>query len=158
MKKGIIASAAAVAGTVAGAAAMGHIKGKEDARHKELADKHLAIMLMYNQWMITKQEGKSIITYFKDNHYKEIAVYGMSYVGERLLDELKDSDIKVRYAIDKKSDSICADIDLVSPDEKLDKVDAIVVTSNYYFDAIEEMLIEKVDCPIINFEDILYEI
>lgn len=158
MKKGTIASAVAVAGTVAGAAAMVHIKGKADARHKELADKHLAIMLMYNQWMITKQEGKSIVTYFEDNQYKEIAVYGMSYVGERLLDELRDSDIKVSYAIDRKSDSICADIDLVSPDEPLGKVDAIVVTSNYYFDAIEEMLMDKVDCPIINFEDILYEI
>ncbi len=158
MKKGIVASMAAIAGTVAGAAAVNHIKGKEDAKHKELADKHLAIMLMYNQWMITKQEGKSVVTYFKENNYKEIAIYGMSFVGERLLDELKDSEIKVKYAIDKRADTICADVEVVSPEDILEDVDAIVVTSNFYFKEIEDRLMEVVDCPILNFADILYEI
>lgn len=158
MKKGLLASITAITGAVAGAAAAEHIKGKDVAKYKELADKHLAIMLMYNQWMTTKQQGKSIITYFKENGYKEIAIYGMSYVGERVLEELKDSEINVKYAIDKKADSIYMDIEVITPDDVFDDVDVIVVTSNYYFDAIEEMLMEKVDCPIINFEDILYEI
>ncbi len=158
MKKGMVMIAATLAGGLAGAASVWKIKGKREAMAREYSDKHLSIMLMYNQWLATKQDGKSIVTFFKENGYNSIAIYGMSYVGERLLEELKDSEIIVKYAIDKNADRIYADVDVVSPDDSLDEVDAVVVTSNFYFDAIEEILQDKVDCPIINFEDILYEI
>ena len=42
------------------------------------------------------------------NVYKEIAIYGMSYLGERLADELAGSDITVKYAIDRNADNIYA--------------------------------------------------
>jgi len=158
MKKGMIAALSAMAGVVAGATGVWKIKGKSEIQFKEYADKHLAILLLFNQWMITKQEGKSIVTYFKKNGYQEIAVYGMSYVGERLLDELRESDVKVKYAIDKNADNIYVDMDVVMPGEQFEKVDAVVVTSNYYFEEIEESLGKKMDCPILNLEDILYEI
>ncbi len=158
MKKRMVMVATTLAGVVAGAAAVWKTKGKKEALAREFSDKHLSIMLMYNQWLVTKQEGKSVVTFFKEKGYNNIAIYGMSYVGERLLDELKDSDIIVQYAIDKNADHIYADVDVVSPEDVLDKVDAVVVTSNYYFDVIEESLRDKVDCPILNFEDILYEI
>lgn len=47
---------------------------------------------------------------------------------------------------------------MVTPDCYLDTVDAIVVTSITFFEEIEEMLKEKVDCPIISLDDILYEV
>ncbi len=158
MKKGMVMFASTLAGGIAGAVAMWKIKGKKEAVAREFSDKHLSIMLMYNQWLATKQEGKSVVSFFKENGYNSIAIYGMSYVGERLLEELKDSEIIVKYAIDKNADHIYADVDVVSPEDVLDEVDAVVVTSNFYFDAIEEKLQDKVDCPIINFEDILYEV
>ena len=40
----------------------------------------------------------------------------------------------------------------------LETVDAVVVTAITFFDEIEERLSEKVDCPIISLEDILYEV
>ena len=49
------------------------------------------------------------------------------------------------------------DIDIVGVNELSDDVDAIVVTAVTYFDEIEEMLSEKVSCPIISLEDIIYE-
>ena len=64
----------------------------------------------------------------------------------------------MRYAIDKNADMIYANVDVVTPDDELEPVDVIVVTAIYYFDEIEEDLSEKVDCPIISLEDILYEI
>lgn len=158
MKKGILASLTAMTGAAAGAAAAWKVKGKSTDEYREYADKHLEILLMYNQWLLTKQEGKSIVSYFKEQGYKEIAVYGMSHVGERLLDELKGSEVTVKYAIDRNADNIYAAVDVVQPDGKLDKVDAVVVTANYYFDDIEKIMCEKVDCPILNLEDILYEI
>ena len=37
-------------------------------------------------------------------------------------------------------------------------MDAVVVTVVYYFDAIEETLKQKVDCPILSLGDIVYEV
>lgn len=131
--------------------------GEAAKKAKNMSDKHLALFLMMNQWVKVKQEGKNLSAYFDKNGYKEIAVYGMSYAGETLIDELKDTDVSIAYAIDRNADSLYADVDVVTMKDELAKVDAIVVTAITFFDEIEEQLLEKVDCPIISLEDILYE-
>ncbi len=160
MKKrtiGILSTfAGAVAGAIGGAAATEKILGRID--YRQLANKHLAIMKLYDQWIRTKQEGKSVVDYFHNNEIKSIAIYGMSFVGQRLYEELKDSDIKVNYAIDKNASSIYADIDVIDPDGDLPTTDAIIVTAIYFFNEIEEILVKKTNSKILSFEDILYEI
>ena len=42
--------------------------------------------------------------------------------------------------------------------DQLTEVDAVVVTPIVFFNEIEKELSEKLDCPIISLEDILYEI
>lgn len=111
-----------------------------------------------NQWVKIKQEGKNLAAYFEKHGYKKIAVYGMSYAGETLVDELKGSDVEIAYGIDRKADTIYADIDVVSLEDSLESVDAVVVTAVTFFDEIEAKLCEKVECPIISLEDILYEV
>lgn len=74
------------------------------------------------------------------------------------VDEFKGTDITIVYGIDKNADSIYADVDVVSMEDVLDEVDAVVVAAITFFDEIEEKLSEKVDCPILSLENILYEI
>lgn len=81
----------------------------------------------------------------------------MSYAGERLLEELKGSRITVKYGIDKRSDEIYEDIELFSPDDDLEDVDAVVVTAIAYFEEIRDRLSVKMDCPVISLEDAIYE-
>ena len=82
----------------------------------------------------------------------------MNYVGQTLYEELKDSEIVVAYAIDKKADDIFVPVDILSPDDSLPEVDVIIVTAITFFDEIEELLIQKTDADIISMEDILYEV
>lgn len=158
MKKGI----SALLGMAAGAAAGGIAAGTTSAKKiKELAKQHAKICELYmafDRWLQIRQEGKTLAEYFTKNGYKTVAVYGMKELGERLLDELKDSGVTVSYGIDKNADAIYVDVDMVTPDKELAPVDVIVVTAITYFDEIEEMLREKVDCPIVSLEDILYEV
>ena len=49
-------------------------------------------------------------------------------------------------------------IDIVSPEDDLETVDVIVVTAITFYEEVKEQLSEKLDCPIISLEDILYEI
>lgn len=121
------------------------------------AEKHLAIIKVFNQWMIARQEGKSIADYLKENGKETVAIYGMSYLGERLYDELKESDIEVKYAIDRNAESICTDLDVYTLEDDLPEVDVIIVTAVYFYDEIEEMLEDRVDCVIFSLEDIVYE-
>lgn len=158
MKKLLASFLSAIMGFIAGASFIGKMKNKVNAKEKMMSNKHLSLFLMMNQWVQVKQEGKNLESYFEKNGYETIAIYGMSYAGERLYDELKNSKIKVKYGIDKKADGIYSEIDIVSPDDKLESVDAIVVTSIFFMDEIEEALSQKVSCPILSLEDILYEV
>lgn len=158
MKKGIVGITSALAGAALGAIGTSKIMGNSVTEWKNMSDKHLALFLLMNQWVKVKQEGKNLAEYFEREGYHEIAIYGMSYAGETFADEIQGSDVKIKYGIDKKADTIYAEFDVISPDEELEEVDAIVVTSITFFDEIEELLSKKVDCPIISLEDILYEV
>ena len=131
---------------------------EEKSKIQKTADKHFELFMLMNQWIKVKQDGKNIASFFESNGYKKIAIYGMSYLGEALIYELNKSNIEIAYGIDRSSDGIYVDINILSIDDFLDEVDAIVVTAITYFEEIKEILQDKVDCPIISLEDILYEI
>lgn len=158
MKKSIISVLSALTGAAIGSGIVGKISNDKTQKMKAMSDKHLALFLLMNQWVKVKQDGKNLSSYFEKNGYKKIAVYGMSYAGETLVDELKDTGVEVSYGIDKRADTLYADVDIVSIEDSLDDVDAVVVTAITFFDEIEDKLSEKLDCPIISLEDILYEV
>lgn len=158
MKKSIISVVSMLAGTVVGAGVIGKVEADRLYCAQKMSDKHLALFLLMNQWVKVKQEGKSLSSYFEKNGYKKIAVYGMSYAGETFIEELRNSNVEVVYGIDQRAGSIYADVDIISIESELEPVDAVVVTAITFFDEIEEKLREKVNCPIISLEDILYEV
>lgn len=158
MKKGVIGVISLLAGAASGALGVKHVEKKKVMTERGYANKHLALYKMMTQWVKAKQQGKSLASYFEENDYKKVAIYGMSYAGEALVEELKDSDIQIAYGIDKNANAIYTDMDVVTMDDDLKEVDAVVVTAITFFDEIEEELCMKIDCPIISLEDILYEI
>lgn len=157
MKKGVSLVLSALMGVAVGAGMIGKKMDEKRQMAQSYANKHLSLFIMMNQWVKVKQEGKNLSVYFEREGYQDIAIYGMSYAGKTLIDELKDTDIHVAYGIDKNAGTIYADVNIVTMEEQLEKVDAIVVTAITFFDEIEEKLIEKVNCPIISLEEILYE-
>ena len=113
---------------------------------------------MMNQWVKNYQEGREISSYFERNGYKKIAIYGMSYAGETLLNELKKTEVQVAYVIDKKAGNTLKGLTAYSPEDELEEADAIIVTAIAYFDEIRDLLEEKVTCPIISLESVIYEV
>ena len=127
-------------------------------RWKKQAKKKAEQYLLMNQWIKLKQEGKNLESYFVKNHYKRIAVFGLGHIGKRLLKELKDSEIQVIYAIERKTKNINSDIKVVPLAARIPNVDAVVVTVIEEFDDVSEVLAKKMKCPVIAIEDILNEI
>lgn len=157
MKKGIISALSFAAGLAGGAIGVGKMTGSKVNDWKQMSDKHLELFLMMNQWVKVKQEGKHLASYFEKKGYKTIAVYGMSFAGETLVNELKGSGIQILYGIDQRGGSVYTDINIVTKEDTLAAVDAVVVTAISFFEEIEEELCRKVDCPILSLGDILYQ-
>ena len=158
MKKGVLTVLTAVTGAAAVAIGTKWAFKKKLNELQQYSSKHLALYLMMNQWVKVKQEGKNLSEYFKENGFHTIAVYGMSYAGETLIEELSESDIVVAYGIDKEAGSLYSDIELVTLDDDLKEVDAVVVTAITFYEEIAEKLEKKLKCPVISLEDILYEV
>ena len=157
MKKGVVSAVSMIVGGMAGALATGKFAVNKVEEIQTLSDKHLVLFKMMNQWVRVKQDGKNLSSYFEQHGYNKIAVYGMSYAGETLVNEVRGSDIEIAYGIDRKEE-VFSYIDVITMEGSLPEVDAVVVTAITFFDEIEESLKRNVTCPIISLEDILYEV
>lgn len=158
MKKSLVGVLSAIAGCVAGGLTVGVKSDKEVQKWRGLSNKHLEMIKLYDQWFATKQEGKSVADYLKSEGIKTVAIYGMSFIGQRLIEELRDSGIEVKYGIDKNRDRIYTDIDIVTPEDNIEEVDVIIVTAFYFFNEIEDLLMKKTDSRILSFEELVYEL
>ena len=134
MKKRIIAVLSLIIGVVAGQCIAQRNMFKKLEEAQMMSDKHLELFKVMTQWVKVKQEGKNIADVLKEERYLKIAVYG----------------------IDKNVDRISSTVDIVSINDNLEPVDAIIVTAISFFDEINKELSKKIDCPIISLDDIIY--
>ena len=125
-------------------------------KEEESKNKMTEFYTLLIQWLTLKQSNNSLENYFKARNFSKVAIYGMKELGQRLYEELRNSDIEVKYIIDKNADELYAEVDIVSPDGELDEVDVIVITAIHYYDEIKEVLASKVNCPIISLEEVIY--
>lgn len=158
MKKGVIGVIGTVAGAVAGVVATSRLSKGVVSKREEKIDKFKGYYTMLNQWLMLKQEGKSLEKYFTDHDYKTVAIYGMGEMGNRLYEELKEStQVEVKYGIDKNAASTYSDLDIKDIDEILDAVDVVVVTATFAFDEVQELLEGAVDGDIVSLDDVVFE-
>lgn len=158
MKKGTMTGLSLLLGASTGAAAVGLKQRKRNTATDDLLQKMGEFYKLLLKWLEIEQKGKSIRSFFTENGYRTVAIYGMKELGERLYDELKGSEVEVKYIIDKNADAMYADVDIITPEESLEEVDAIVVTAIHYMDEIEEMLEQKIDYPILSLQEIVDEV
>lgn len=134
------------------------IKGKNIDKILFLSNKNLMQFQMMNQWVKVKQERNNLSGYFEERGYYRIAIYGMGIVGQTLLNELQGTNVEVVYGIDRNAHMAYAEVAVLSLENSLPEVDAVVVTIVESFDVIIQNLKEKIDSPIISLRDILYDI
>lgn len=157
MKKGIIVGLSILAAATGGIAGTKKIMEEEINKKQQLSNKYLTLFKMMNEWVRAKQKGGQLSASLEQKGMYKIAIYGMNYAGETLVEELKGSNVKIAYGIDRRAKDLFAEFPIVSMEEKLEEVDGIIVTAITFYDEIEEELRKKVNCPVISLEDIIYE-
>lgn len=120
--------------------------------------KSAAQLAILNKWFSAYRIGVRASDFFYKYGYSTVAIYGMGILGKQLMEELKDSDLKVLYYIDKINVLPKEDLRRLSIEEKLPEVDCIVVTVITEFESIYDILKEKSDASIINLNEICEDI
>lgn len=110
-----------------------------------------------NQWLLLKNMNKSIPEYFDLQGYQSIAIYGMGELGNRLYEELMNSKIEVKYAIDKYPENNFTELKFCELSDNMEEVDVIIVTPVFDYEEIEKNITSKVNYKVISLEDILWD-
>ena len=109
------------------------------------------------QWIKVHQNGRTLEGYFHKYNYKTIAIYGMKELGVALWTELKDTGIVVKYGIDNGVNKTNINVNLFKSKDNLENVDVIIVTAMHDYADIEMELKDKMKCPIVALNDVVYE-
>lgn len=124
---------------------------------KTRSDKFVGYFELFDRWLSKKNQGGGLESYFIAHQYQTIAIYGMGVVGKHLYRELCDSDIIVKYAIDKKMVEFGTKLPMLVLGEKLPKVDVIVVTATFAYEEIKKELETFTADRIISIDDVLLD-
>lgn len=144
-------------GLVVGGIIVGKFLLKRLDKAQAVSDKHLQLYQMTTEWVKAKQNGKKLSEFLTKLGYKTVAIYGMGITGDRVFEELENTNIEVKYCIDKNAKNIYSVVNVLSPNETLEEVDAVIVTTIAYFDEIEEMLSKKLKGKIVALDDLIYD-
>lgn len=110
---------------------------------------------MLERWMVLRDRKIFIAKYFNKRFLRKIAIYGVGIFGRHLYYELQESNIQITCFIDRNQEMKLEGIETVAPGEKIEIVDAIVVTPFMEYTQIREMLKEFYECEIISIKSIL---
>lgn len=107
-------------------------------------------------WIANLEKGKSVYGYLKRKKFMNIAIYGRRGLGECLREQLSETDVSLRYFIDRAACQEKIDqVPIYRLDDELPKVDVIIVTPIWDYENIRKQLSEKVGYPIVSLQDII---
>jgi len=120
------------------------------------ADKFKGYYNILIQWLRNKQGGKELSKYLYNNGYKNIAIYGMGHIGFCLYEELKNTEICVKYGIDQHVTSSDSELKILSLEDELELVDVVIVTTPQAYNEVSAKISELMDVPVLSLEEIVY--
>lgn len=122
-----------------------------------IADKNCKLYQMSIKWLRVKQSGRQIAQYLSQTGCHIVAIYGMSYMGQTLADELADGNVKALYGIDQNAGSLKCKSKIYKPSDEITPVDLIINTTTIENELILQGMKEK-SIPMVTFDDLLDEI
>lgn len=123
-------------------------------------DKLKKIIDCFDIWMYTREEGCRIDEYLKKRKVQAVGIYGYGKLGRHLLKELLDTEIEVKWLMDKKDvgETIsCPYLDSNSTQIPLD-IDIVINTALGNIEEVEKKFIDLGFNRVITLDELLGEI
>lgn len=114
------------------------------------------------RWLENRNAGKTFADYFREYGCHTIAIFDAGELGRLLYDELKDSEIEVRYFVDRNAEGI-GEIDnipvvMIKELGDMPEVDIIAVSPVYNYEEVLKLLIGiNKEIRTIAFKEAVYE-
>ena len=119
--------------------------------------KYQSYYYLFGSWMVLRNKGRTLAEYFENHDFRNVAIFGMGRLGICLYEELKESTIHVKYAIDRNAASFSyMNLKVIPPEDYLEAVDVIVVTRFIEYNKIVEELRKKTSWQVVSLEDVIF--
>lgn len=122
------------------------------------ANKNGYIFRKVCKWLRAEQSRQTIDLKLMERQISEVAIYGKGEMGKCLIKELENSNVKIKYLVDKDSNSNEFQYKCYHPEDLLPEVQAIIVTPIYQFDEIAAELKYSGNVQIISLEELIDEL
>ena len=124
----------------------------------ERANKNGYIFRKVCKWLRAEQRRQTIDLKLKERQISEVAIYGNGEMGKCLIKELENSNVKIKYLIDKNSNSDESSYKCYHPKDLLPEVQAIIITPIYQYAEIAPTLKCCGNVQIISLEELIDEL
>lgn len=130
------------------------------AKMQKNVNQNIRLYYLMNRWTQNLQNGKSIAEWLKTRGYNNVSIYGMGIVSETLISELSEGGVNVLYGIDQNPNKayLPENMQVCYPDENLPDADIVIVTIISAYPVVKAALNNKLACPIISIEDLVYNL
>lgn len=118
-------------------------------------DMYVSYYRLLEKWMKLKEHGKSVREFFEKNNIKSIIIYGLGKMADHLLEDLKESDVRIVCAVDKRAIYKYMEFPVITETDVLPEADCIVITPVYEAKEIQRNLQEKTTNRLITLSDVL---
>lgn len=110
------------------------------------------------QWLIYKQSGVGIDTILKENNIKTVAIYGMGEMGRNIIRDLYDSDIIIKYGIDRNKIGEFCKVNVKKLCECKEKPDLVInsIIRTPDKSVIEKKVKEKLGCRVVSLDELIF--
>ncbi len=122
----------------------------EQQRYIGFLEKYRRLFFIYDKWMSLESHKGCISEYLYKQKIREVAVYGMGYIGKQLVNRLKDTNILIDGAIDRNAGFIEATVPIVRFEEFDKKPDLIIVTVLEHAEEIIKDIEKQINLPAVS--------
>lgn len=118
--------------------------------------------VMLKRWLENRNAGKTFVDYFHEYGYLTLAVYDAGELGRLLYEEIKDSDLTLRYFVDRNAEGLgtIEGIPVISLSQIscMEEVDVLIVSPIADYDAVCRVLAEKApELRTMSLKEAVYE-
>lgn len=130
--------------------------------YRDLIAKNEFLIQILNRILFLKQRNKTVADYLRKEGIKTVSIWGCSDIGQRLYDELKESEIKIICGIDGKPAERNLPVETVNATKEnasfIAQSDAIIITAVFNLTEILDNISElNIHCKIYSIDKILME-
>ena len=110
---------------------------------------------LLEKWMVLHEKGGSLKQYFIQHEMKNIIIYGLGKMANHLMEDIKESDIKIVCAIDIGAVNKYSHFPVLTLEDEIPDADCIVITPVHEMESICKKMGKMTSIPLISLSDML---